>query len=225
MRTLQERYFISNILFPLHDLNSLLSNAEQLPTYFDDQYSPLKEKIGNICEKVLHLFEQPVFSEVHGIKKRNELNNSDSSFHRILSYGIKEKHGNVNSKYYSDTNLTLPCGAYYHEEDNKYDYGYTPIILNGGNSFYFLDDIDHVILSLIQLYKLNLSPIQTLRPTTKKFDVVDDSILLRFFDRFKYWDDGMANSANIRTYTFQNLSWVPADLPLQISWCVVDDIG
>lgn len=54
MLTNQERYFIWNILYPSNEIKRLIGLLNQ-PIYNDDQYSLLKERIGLLCAKVLHV--------------------------------------------------------------------------------------------------------------------------------------------------------------------------
>lgn len=222
MRTNQERYFISNIIFPLQELVQLLLNHGDIPIYFDDQYSQPKEKIRNLCIQVLSIFEQPefinFFGEGKGRDKRNEINKNDPAFHRILSHGIKAKHGAVNNKFYSDTELQLPLSVFYYGTEKKYDYKYTPIMKIGKEEFHFFNDIEHVVRSLISLYQLRIDAPRIPWTATLKYNVDGHLIKLSVLDIFSFYDEGMTSSSNIRTFKLIDNLWSPADLEVEIGW-------
>ena len=98
MRTKQERYFICKVLFPFQEIIQLIIGMDN-PTYFDDEYSPLIDKIENMCIQMLNIFEQKEFYKIYGKEKRDSLNNNSKEFHRILSLGIKSKHGEIKTYY------------------------------------------------------------------------------------------------------------------------------
>lgn len=218
MLTNQERYFIWNILYPSNEIKRLIGLLNQ-PIYNDDQYSLLKERIGLLCEKVLHIFEQPEFSHIHGKTKREELNQNDNSFHRVLSYGIKEKHGQITNKYYSEFDLHIPLSVYIYKNDMKYDYFYHPTLKNSNSEeFSLLKDLSHVINTLISLYGLNISKVESMFQTNPKYQIGNNTINLHPIDTYNYFDNGMTSSVNIRTYEQNNGDWIPVDLPFQIDF-------
>ncbi len=218
MLTNQERYFIWNIIHPCNELKALIGLSGQ-PIYNDDQYSILKERIGLLCTKILHIFEQPEFSASYGKTKREELNQNDSMFHRVLSYGIKEKHGSINSKYYSGYDLRLPLSAYVFSNELKYDYFYHPMLKDDDNvEFSLLEDLTHVINSLITLYILNIKEIEPLFQPYPKYAVANNTVHLHPVDIYGYFNNGTTKSVNLRTFEFLNNKWIPVDLPFQIDF-------
>jgi|GEM_PF-3271362 hypothetical protein len=215
MLTNSERYFIWNIIHPCNELRTLIGLSSQ-PIYHDDKYSILKERIGLLCTKVLHVFEQPEFSSLYGKTKREELNKNDSKFHRVLSYGIKEKHGSINNQYYSSYNLSLPLSAYAFSSELKYDYFYHPTLNNDTNDeFSLLEDLTHVINSLIRLYGLNINEIECLFKPSTKYTIANNTINIHLVDIYGYFDNGKTESINLRTFEFSNNKWTPAYLPFQ----------
>jgi hypothetical protein len=218
MLTNQERYFIWNIIHPCNELKTLIGLSNP-PIYNDDQYSILKERIGLLCTKVLHIFEQPEFSTAHGKAKREELNKNDSMFHRVLSYGIKEKHGSINSQYYSVYVLNLPLSAYVFSNELKYDYFYHPMLKNDSNvEFSLLEDLTHVINILISLYALNIKEIEPLFQPSSKYAISNNTVNLHPIDIYGYFDNGSTASINLRTFDFSNDKWTAVDLPFQIDF-------
>lgn len=218
MLTNQERYFIWNIVHPLNEIKQLIGVVGQ-PIYNDDQYSLLKERIGLLCAKVLHIFEQPEFSRVHGKAKREKLNESDASFHRVLSYGIIEKHGLITNKYYSEFDLEIPLSAYVYVDELKYDYFYHPNLISiNSEKFSLLDDLSNVIEALISLYRLNITGVEPLFQPSPKYSITNNTVNLHPIDIYNYFDKGMTSSVNIRTYKQLDDDWVPVDLPFQLDF-------
>jgi len=218
MLTNQERYFIWSILHPSNELRGL-AGLDGQPIYNDDQYSLLKERIGLLCTKVLHIFEQPDFSTSHGTSKRNELNGNDPRFHRVLSYGIKEKHGSINKQYYSNFELCIPLSAYVFSDELMYDYFYHPTLKDGsGNEFSLLEDLSHAVNYLISLYGLNIKKPEPMFKLAPKYSISDNTVNLHPVDTYGYIENGMSSSTNLRTFEISNDDWTPVDLPFQIDF-------
>ncbi len=205
-------------MHPCNEIKHLIGLIGQ-PIYNDDQYSLLKERIGLLCSKTLHIFEQPEFSQKHGKSKREELNQNDDSFHRVLSYGIKEKHGRVTSRHYSDFDLNIPLSTYVYQDELKYDYFYHPnLISKNFEEFSLLDDLSHVIGTLIFLYGLNIKEMEPMFQPYPKYPITNNTINLHTIDIYNYFDNGMTSNINIRTYEQRVGDWVPVDLPFQIDF-------
>lgn len=218
MLTDQERYFIWNIVHPCNEIKHLVGLAGQ-PIYNDDQYSLLKERIGLLCAKVLHIFEQPEFSTVYGKEKREELNRNDASFHRVLSYGIKEKHGQIASRHYSEFDLKIPLSAYVYRNELKYDYFYHPILIGENpEEFSLLFDFSHVIETLASLYNLNVAMMKPMFDPLPRYKIINNTINMHPIDIYNYFDSGMTSSLQIRTYEQHDNNWIPVDLPFQIDF-------
>ncbi|MDR9499475.1 MAG: hypothetical protein RI556_09895 [Hydrogenovibrio sp.] len=218
MLTNQERYFIWNIVHPSNEIKHLIGVMGQ-PIYNDDQYSLLKERIGLLCAKVLHIFEQPEFSVAYGKKKREEMNRNDACFHRVLSYGIKEKHGQITNKHYSELNLNIPLSVYVYQERLKYDYFYHPNLINSNSEeFSLLEDLSHAIGTLVSLYGLSIKGMEPMFQPSPKYPVENNTIHLHPIDIYNYFGNGMTSSINIRTYEQCEGKWVPVDLPFQIDF-------
>ena len=165
-----ERYFISNIIYPYNELINMISQNGKID-YCDNEYSPLIDKVSNLCIKILSLFEQNEFCSIHNTSKRNDLNNSDPIFHRILSYGIKAKHGKISSSYYSDFDLKLPISIFYNPDTNIYFYKYTPLI-DGED---FIENFEYIIQYLIKLYSLNIKFVNNHKVIEHK--ILDDNTI------------------------------------------------
>lgn len=218
MLTNQERYFIWNIVHPSNEIKRLIGVMGR-PIYNDDQYSFLKERIGLLCAKVLHIFEQPEFSVVYGKAKREELNRTDACFHRVLSYGIKEKHGQVTNSHYSEFNLNIPLSAYVYQERLRYDYFYHPNLINSNSEeFSLLEDLSHVIGALVSLYGLNITRVEPMFRPSPKYPIENNTVHLHPVDIYKYFGSGMTSNINIRTYQQREEKWVSVDLPFQIDF-------
>ncbi|NOH73444.1 hypothetical protein F0225_19220 [Vibrio pectenicida] len=215
------RYFIWNVIHPINEIFHLVGK-KSLPIYNDDQYSLLQEKLGRVCAKVLHVFEQPEFSTEHGIAKRNELNKEGGAFHRVLSFGIKEKHGRVSSQNYSEFDLIIPLCAYLYTDSKTYDYFYAPQLRDeGGREYSILEDLEHCISSLIALYDLRIQFNIKLCAIEPKYSVENETVNLHTIDSYNYFENGMTSSCNLRTFEFSGNSWVPADLPFSIDFRLV----
>jgi len=208
------RYFLWNVFHPFDELLETLQNKGELE-YYDDKYSPLLDKVAMLCIKILNIFEDPIFSSVHGINKRNELNNSDEVFHRILSFGIKAKHGKITSKYYDEFHLDLPLSVFYNENTNKYFYKYTPLIDN----IDFVKDFRYIIDKLIELYSLRITYHQKFEDML--FDMTEDNTFyLTTIDTYNFYQNLMTHSCKIRTLKFKNGEWIVDDLNKQIHFAL-----
>ena len=209
MLTNKDRYFISNIIYPFQELVQIIYDSRGI-LYFDDKYSPLKDKVDHLCTKILHVFEQNEFSSEHGISKRNDLNQSDEMYKRILSYAIKVKHGNVTNRHYIDVDLTLPISVFYIESENTYTTRYTPLL----NEHDFITDYHFIIKHLIELYDLQITFDMKLHEKIQY--VRDNTIFVELQDIFNYKENGMTESMSIRTLKLVNEEWIPSDLALNI---------
>lgn len=196
-----------NVIHPYDELLNILNNKGHVE-YFDHEYSPLIDKVSNLCNKILNVFEQSEFSSEHGKMKRNELNGSDEIFNRIFSFGIKSKHGSVASSYYIDVNLQLPVSIYYDRKNNSYSYRYTPLLNNND----FIDDFNYVIMKIIELYSLRIS-FKNLNKEDIKYEIkTDNTIYVKLSDTFNYYGNGMTESISLRTLELINTDWVLTDL-------------
>ena len=196
-------------MFPLQETITLLSKKEDKLLYFDDKYSPPKEKIGNLCLQILHIFEQPEFS-IYGKQKRDELNKKNTAFYRIFSHAIKVKHGKVNSSYYSDSILKLPMIAYYIEKDQMYNYGYTPVIEIDGSEYCFFKDYFFVVDELIKILELNLNIQINYDIKVPIYNIQSDGLLIQLCDTYNFLK-GMTENTNLRVLKKINDNWVPSN--------------
>lgn len=212
MLTKKERYFIWNIVHPIRTIKELMG-SDNYPILNDHDYSILKDLVGSICSKVLHIFEQAEFSVEHGKPKRNELNGSDNSFHRILSYGIKHKHGVVNNPNYSNVELITPICAYVFSDKKKYDYFYRPqLVTDDGESHCVLEDLDHCINEIINLYQLRIAPQNKMLDIKERYDLVDDTPVIKLRDIYGIYPKGFGATTELQMHKLIDDKWVCSNM-------------
>ncbi len=200
----KEKYFYWNILYPFFEIESKLLNK----VYFDQEFSPLKFEIENLCIKILSIFEHPLFNKK---QERDNLNSDMSScFHRVFSLGIKSKHGNVTSKYYSDIDLELPLVLIYYPNEEKYNYGYNVLSYSNGHESQFFNDLSLVLYKIINLFALNISfdikrnLFIPMYPYTGFFNV-------HMIDTHNFLGLGLSLSVNLKTFTCKNSKYILTD--------------
>lgn len=162
-----ERYFICNILHTYEEIIKL-SGVIDLPLYNDENYSILNSKLVHISINLLHFFEQKQFNDILNISIRNRLNFDKSSyFHRVFSYAIKSKHGKVENKNYTDSELKLPLCLYIYNDDLLYDYFYQPYLYFNNQEYSFFEDLYLTISEVMKLIGIKNIQIPTIHTPQK----------------------------------------------------------
>jgi len=207
------RYFIWNFYHPIQEIKALIG-ASTHPVFNDERYSLLKEKLGSMCSKILHLFEQPEFSSVHGIEKRNELNGLGGSFHRILSYGIKHKHGAVTNNHYSDFELNTPICIHIFPEKARYDYFYHPKLVGDDeeeNSL--LDDLECCLFEIIDMFGIQIDSQNRMFEVGERYDYEDEKLTIQLTDTYGIYtsDIRLQSRTHIHIFKLIDNDWVPTD--------------
>lgn len=205
------RYFVWRFYYPVQEIKTLIG-ANTHPIFNDEQYSLLKDKLGSICINILHIFEQPEFSSIHGITKRNELNQLNSRFHRVLSYGIKYKHGEVTNPHYSNFQLNTPICAYIFAENGKYDYFYHPnLVGEDGIQHSLLDDLEYCLLQIIDMFGLSIKSMNKMFEIKEKYEYKDDKLRIQLIDNYSIYSTGFMEGSSINIFKFIGNDWVPTD--------------
>lgn len=193
----KEKYFYWNILYPFFEIESKLLKK----VYFDQEFSPLKFEIENLCVKILSIFEHPLFNKK---QERNVLNSDKISYwHKIFSLGIKSKHGEVTNQHYSDMDLKLPLILIYYADEKKYNYGYNILSYCNGYESQFFNDLLLALYEMIDLFSLSISfdkkrnLFLPMYPYTGFFNV-------HMIDTHNFLGLGLSPSVNLKTFTCKN---------------------
>lgn len=200
----KEKYFYWNILYPFLEIESKLLNK----VYFDQEFSPLRFEIENLCIKILSIFEYPLFDKK---QERENLNkNKSSSLHRVLSLGIKSKHGVVTNKNYSDIDLTLPLVLIYYPEQEKYNYAYDILSQYNGKENRFFNDITLVISEMIDLFSLKIPFYEKRNLFLPKYNY-SGFFDVHMLDTHNFIGLGLSPSVSFKTFICKNAQYLPTD--------------
>lgn len=200
----KEKYFYWNILYPFLEIESKFLTK----IYFDQEFSPLKFEIENLCIKILSIFEHPLYDKK---QERDALNSNKSScFHRVFSLGIKSKHGKVTSKYYSDINLKLPLVLIYYPNEEKYNYGYDVLSYCNGKESQFFNDLSLTLYEMIHLFSLKISFNEKRNLFSPIYPHID-FFNVHMIDTHNFLSLGLSPSVNLKTFTCKNDTYIATD--------------